>query len=82
MTQISKIADLAIEMNNALNVIKHVLISYKTIDYNDNQLRIKHKKMFATLHGEPEKDRVLTSLETLCLRVKEYHIQYENTYQY
>ena len=56
MTQISKIADLAIEMNNALNVIKHVLISYKTIDYNDNHVRIKHKKGCATLDGEPEKD--------------------------
>ena len=41
MTGISEIEDLAIEMNNALNVIKHVLISYKTIDYNDNQVRIK-----------------------------------------
>ena len=45
MTYISKIAYLAIEMNNALSVIKHVLISYKTIDYNDNHVRIKHKQM-------------------------------------
>ena len=34
----------------------------------------------ATLDREPEKERVLTSLETLCLRVKECHIQYENIY--
>ena len=56
MTQISKIADLAIEMNNALNVIKHVLISYKTIDYNDNQVRIKHKnKMCYIRRGNQKK---------------------------
>ena len=67
MTQISKIADLAIEMNDAINVIKHVLISYKTIDYNDNQVRIKHKEKMCQIRWGTRKRLSLNQSGDPCL---------------